>query len=330
MTVSLHNARHLTFSTLDQLWSSGIPMEIPIKGLPACRLQLDAAHGVLTLLTAYKTPDSDVARLKNIAFNVVAVGETDLPEQTIRVDGNVHAAYGLPAIVADEMQVEERPLAAAVASGIARYRSLLFSCGPFTAEKEVGLFGELLFLEFLFRQIGPGPAVTAWQGPMSEEHDFIFPMLHVEVKTTRSERRKHLINGLRQLVSLRSIPLSGLSIQITPGSPEGGPDTVTNRRTGPDDGGGHQAAVEARVTNADWVHEDADLYTTSWVLRSESRAYSLRDHFMATTPALIGPVVPNFDLVSEISYRGDLADLDHDPIPEPIGGFVKNEGSSRT
>ena len=110
----------------------------------------------------------------------------------------------------------------AVAAGVARHRDIFASRGAMTTEKEVGLLGELLFLEFLIHQIGAGPAISAWQGPLSEEHDFTFDSVHVEVKSTSSERRRHIINGLDQLVPLRGVPLSLLSIQFTRTSPTGG------------------------------------------------------------------------------------------------------------
>ena len=222
MTISPDDARHLTFTTLDELWNNGAPMVLPIQGKPACRLQLDPKNSIITLVTLYETPEPDVAKLKNVGFSAVSAGEDELAELTVRVEGSVHGAYGLLATIADELQIEKMPLAAAVAAGVARHRDIFASRGAMTTEKEVGLLGELLFLEFLIHQIGAGPAISAWQGPLSEEHDFTFDSVHVEVKSTSSERRRHIINGLDQLVPLRGVPLSLLSIQFTRTSPTGG------------------------------------------------------------------------------------------------------------
>ena len=325
MTASPDDARHLTFTTLDELWNNAAPMVLPIKGEPECRLQLDPKHGLITLVTAYDTPEPDVARLKNVGFNPVVEGDTELAELTVRVEGNAHGAYGLLATIADELQIAKLPLAAAVAAGVARHRNVLASRGALTIEKEVGLFGELLFLEFLIHQIGAGPAVTTWQGPVSEEHDFTFDTVHVEVKTTSSERRKHTINGLGQLVPLRGVPLSVLSIQLTRSSPEGGrtlPQVVAHVRT---IAGGHQVAVDTMLTAFGWENDDADLYSTFWALRSEPRAFAVIGDFPAMTPDLVGPVVPNFGLLSDVSYKVDLSDFDYDSLPDPIGGFVESK-----
>ncbi|WP_205629613.1 PD-(D/E)XK motif protein [Jiangella muralis] len=323
MTVPPGDARHLTFTTLDELWNSRTPMVLPIKGEPPCRLQLDPKNGFITLVTTYETPEPDVAKLKHIGFNAVSSGHDDLAELTVRVEGNVHSAYGLLATVADELQVEKLPLAAAVAAGVARHRNVLASRGALTTEKEIGFFGELLFLEFLIQAVGAGPAVATWQGPMSEEHDFTFDSVHVEVKTTSGERRKHVIHGLEQLVPLRGVPLSLLSIQLTRSSPEGGrtlPQLVAQVRTL---AGGHRVAVDAMLDTFAWCSGDADLYPTFWALRTEPRAYAVHGDFPAITPNAVGPVVPSFGLVSEVSYKVDLTDLEYDSPPDPVGGFVE-------
>lgn len=327
MTISPDDARHLTFTTLDDLWGNGAPMVLPIKGEPPCRLQLDPKNGLITLVTAYDTPEPDVAKLKNVGFSAVSSGDDELAELTVRVEGSVHGAYGLLATIADELQIEKMPLAAAVAAGVARHRNVFASRGAMTTEKEVGLIGELLFLEFLIHQIGAGPATAAWQGPLSEEHDFTFDSVHIEVKTTSGERRRHVVHGLDQLVPLRGVPLSLLSVQLTRSSPDGGrtlPQVVANVRK---IAGGHQVEVDAMLASFGWQDEDADLYPTFWALRSEPRAYDVKNDFPAMTPDLVSPVVPNFALLSDVSYRVDLTDLHHDALPDPIGGFVESKES---
>lgn len=327
MTTSPEDARHLTFATLDELWSAGAPMVLPIKGEPRCRLQLDPKNGLITLVSSYDTPEPDVAKLKNVGFTAVSAGDDELAELTVRVEGSVHGAYGLLATIADQLQIEKMPLAAAVAAGVARHRNVFAARGAMTTEKEVGLLGELLFLEFLIHQIGAGPATSSWQGPLSEEHDFTFDYVHIEVKTTSSERRRHVIHGLDQLVPLRGVPLSVLSIQLTRTAPDGGrtlSQVVAQVRT---IAGGHQVAVDAMLSSFGWHDDDADLYSTFWALRSQPRGYDVKGDFPAMTPGLVGPVVPNFALVSEVSYRVDLTDLHHDALPDPISGFVESKES---
>lgn len=327
MTESPEDARRLTFTTLDTLWSAGAPLVLPIPGDPPCRLLVDPKNGAITLVTRYQTPEPDVARLKNVTFQTVSEGGTDLAELTVRVDGNVHGAYGLLATIADELQIARSPLAAAVATGVARHKDVLAARGGLTSEKELGLYGELLFLEYLIHSIGAGQAVSCWQGPLSEEHHFVLEPLHVEVKTTGAERRRHVVHGLSQLVPLRGVPLALLSIQVTRTAPAGGrtlPELVAEVRR---IAGGHVVTVDRRLEVLGWRLEEADLYPTYWTFRTRPRGYHVNESFPAMTPEAIKHMVPNFSLISEISYRIDLTDLDWDTMPDPVAGFVESKES---
>ncbi|WP_137876353.1 PD-(D/E)XK motif protein [Rhodococcus sp. Q] len=298
-------------------------MALPIKGEPACSLKLDPMNGHLSLVTAYESPEPDVVKLKNVTCRVISADSGSLAEITVRVEDSLLGSYGLLATIADELQLSRLPLAAAVSVAVNRHRNVFASRSTLTTEKEVGLLGELLFLEFLIHTIGAGPAVTSWQGPISEEHDFTFDSVHIEVKTTSGERRKHLLHGLEQLVPLRGVPLSLLSIQLTRTSPEGGrtlPQTIANLRKITF---GHQVTVDSLLERLGWHQDDADLYSTPWTFRSQPRAYAVTGNFPAMTPDLVRPVVPNFGLLSEVSYKVDLTDLEYDSLPDPLGGFVQ-------
>lgn len=323
MTSSPDDARRLTVTTLEDLWSSGAPIAIPLHGEPDCLLQLDPVAGLITLVAPYETPEPDVAKLRNVSFAAVASGDNEFAELTVRVDGNVHGAYSLLATIADGLQLDGLPLAAAVAVGCERHRNLLATLGPLTREKEIGLFGELLFVEFLIATTGSSAAIEAWQGPLSEEHDFTFAKLTVEVKTTSSERRVHTIHGLTQLVPGPGLPLSLISIQITRGSPGLGrtlPKLVADVRQ---NAGGHQVQIDAMLRVFGWQSDTAELYSTHWTLRSEPRAYLVNGTFPAMTPDALASVVPRFGLVSDVSYRVDLTDLEHDSLVDPLGPFVQ-------
>ncbi len=319
------DARHLTLDTLERLWKNGAPMSVPVHGEPLCHLQLEPRHGIMSLRTAYQSPEPDVSKLKNVGFEAVASSSGDMAELTVRVEDDVYAAYSLLASVMDALQQQSRPLAVAVAAALSRYRDVFASRGAMTTEKEIGLYGELLLLEFLAEWTGAESAVDAWQGPLSEEHDFTCADMHLEVKTTSSERRRHVIHGLDQLVMLYGRPLSLVSIQLTRTSPGTGrrlPQLVNQIR---ERVGGHRVELDRRLEAMDWHDRDTNLYPTHWSLRSQPRAYTVTEQFPAVTPALIAPVVPHFELVSDVSYKVDLSDLEHDGLPGPLAGFVERK-----
>ncbi|MFE2997225.1 PD-(D/E)XK motif protein [Nocardia sp. NPDC059246] len=322
---SSRDARHLTLSNLDRFWKGGSPLVLPIEGSPPCQLRLDQSLGQIALITEYRPPAPDLAKFKNIDFRVVRDDEGDHAAVVVQVDDDVHGAYGLLTAIADDLQVNKTPLASAVPQAVTRHKDLIAGRSGLTVEVEIGLFGELLALEHLIRTIGDGAAVDAWQGPMSEEHDFVFDHIHCEVKTTTGERRRHLIGNLTQLVPTREIPLSVISIQITRApSPVGRtlPALISNVRSL---AGGYAARIDHHLYQLGWRADEADLYQSSWTLRNEPRAYLVGTDFPAMTSALIAPVVPNFQLVSDVTYRVDLTDLPPNSLPAPLSGFVESK-----
>ncbi len=89
-------------------------------------------------------------------------------------------------------------------------------------------------------------------------------------------------------------------------------------------------AVDSMLSAFAWRQEDADLYATYWALRSQPRAFAVTGDFPAMTPDLVGPVVPNFALVSDVFYKLDLTDLPFDALPDPVNGFVEAKEIRRT
>lgn len=314
------DARHLSYATLETLWAAGNPQVLPVAGTPWCEIRLDPTAGMVLLRTVYDQPEPDLARLKNVTFEAVAGETRDIAEIAVRVEGNLPSAYGLLAKIANGLQVDHAPLAAAAADGIAAQKQMLVSRAALAESDEIGLFGELLFLEFLIDVLGAGPAVAAWQGPKSEEHDFVFDRIHIEVKTTTAERREHMISGLTQLVPTPDVPLSVLSIQIT--RDDAGsrlPDLIGRVRKA---AGGHVPKIDALLSRH-WDPDDAELYPTAWTLRSKPRAYDVDENFPAMTPRRIAPAVPHFALISRVAYVVDVTELEHRALPDPYAAFVE-------
>jgi hypothetical protein len=198
-----------------------------------------------------------------------------------------------------------------------------------STEEEIGLVGELLFLEFLIGAVGGEVAVGAWMGPVSEEHDFAFPDIHLEVKTTASDRRIHVINGLSQLVPVDGVPLCLLSIQVTRANSDAGrslPALIAAIRSA---AGGYVVPIDQLLRESfGWEDDDADLYPTAWVPRSTPRAYAIDAGFPALTPSVIESVVPNFGLLSDVAYKVDVTGLAPESLPGPLAGFVETQGEA--
>jgi len=82
-------------------------------------------------------------------------------------------------------------------------------------ERQIGLIGELLFLEHLVERSGID-MLDSWLGPMGEPHDFRLRMREFEVKTTINPRRVHTINGLDQLAPSEGCSLHLVSVMLGP------------------------------------------------------------------------------------------------------------------
>ena len=317
------DARHLSMGTLDALWSAGHPVELPVVGAPPCWLRLDPARRSIALLTGHQYPEPDLARLRNVTYQALAADDGDLAEILVSVTGNVHGAYGLLAGIADQLQVEGAPLAAAVAAGVERHRAVLAARTGLTIEQEIGLYGELLLLEHLIAQTGAESALAAWQGPAAEEHDYVLDRLDLEVKTTVSERRRHTVHGLTQLVPVHDTPLSLVSIQLTrtaPGQGRSLPELIGHVRH---NAAGHVVTLDRRLAALGWDPEDADLCPTIWRLRTRPRAYLVDAQFPAITPDTLRHV-PYHALVEQVTYRIDVTDLTPYTPAHPVAGFVES------
>ena len=105
-------------------------------------------------------------------------------------------------LLTDEFEHSGLSASAAFAAVVERWRELALRRDLLSPDEQLGLGGELAVLAALVRHHGSA-AVSAWTGRMTaatpERHDFRVGAIDLEVKSTRSARRHHMIHGLRQL-----------------------------------------------------------------------------------------------------------------------------------
>lgn len=174
-----------------------------------------------------------------------------------------------------------------------------------------GLFGELLVLEHLMNTFDADLALNAWLGPRGEEHDFGLEQVDLEVKTTLSEHRAHVINGVNQLLSRADRELWLVSIQLTRvGQGHGATlDEMCDRllkRVG-----ARRSELRSLLLEYGWRAEDTGLYGTRMALRSGIRAYHVDEHFPRLTGDILDRSVESAHLISDVHYRVDVAGLTH-------------------
>lgn len=216
---------------------------------------------------------------------------------------------------------------AALSSAIEAFRAAIARKPLLSEDKIVGLIGELTVFEHLVGAIGAESALEAWLGPEGEEHDFGIAETDLEVKTTTSEKRVHVISGIDQLKPRDGVPLWVLSLQVTrTGQGEGRSlDDMCMKALSLAEAYGRE--VKSALKNAGWSTEDLGLYSVRYGLRSVPRAYLVDDDFPSMTSERIAQVVPHFELVGDVRYRVDVSALPYGLPHQALSGFVE-EGTA--
>lgn len=303
----------LTPETLAAYFDAGHPAEQRLAEEPLCVLGIDPPRGELTLRTPATGSDIDVSAYRMIRTDIVEEpgDETVWFRVTVEAKGIEYEAYSLLQAVTDQLQQGD-DLERALHVALDAFRGLLARAPRLSEDQEIGLFGELVALDRLIDGVGETKALAAWLGPRAEEHDFVLGEADVEVKTTRSERRIHVIHGLGQLTPTPGRPLHLMSVQVTGAGAAGNGETLPELierirrrlRSGRTD-------FDDRLTDCGWEDAQADrLYTTRLLVRSEPRFYTVDEDFPAITSAGLSRIVTRPELVRSIDYRIDVTDLE--------------------
>ena len=317
MTKHPDDRNALTPETLSAYFDAGNPAEQRLAEEPICVLGIDPSRGELTLRTPATASDIDVSAYRMIRTDIVEEpgDETVWFRVTVEAKGIEYEAYSLLQSVADQLQQGD-DLERALHLALDAFRGLLARAPRLSEDQEIGLFGELVALDRLIDGVGETKALAAWLGPRAEEHDFVLGEADVEVKTTRSERRIHVIHGLGQLTPTPGRPLHLMSVQVTGAGAAGNGETLPELikrirrrlRSGRTD-------FDDRLTECGWEDAQADrLYTMRLLVRSEPRFYAVDGGFPAITSAGLSRIVARPELVRSIDYRIDVTDLEPEGI----------------
>lgn len=318
---------HLTADDIEKYFLQPLPAVRRLSAQPSTYLLIDPGTEQIRLRVPPESGVPDVTTFDRITFEVVQeLGEDDeWFELAIDATDNHHEAYLVIAAIVD-LVVNGNPFTDAVAEGLRSFQELLLRKRRLTGEQQIGLFGELLFLEHAMTHVSAPDVINAWTGADREEHDFLFEALSVEVKCTRSESRIHVITSASQLQPSPERPLYLLSVQITAAGAaaqgRGLGDVIRGIRGALPEQSRH--LFDKKLEEVGWRDEDAELYQRRWVLRSAPRAFLVDDDFPALTPKRIATVVPQASHVIGLQYRLDLTQLEAEAaIPELLEEFCK-------
>lgn len=134
------------------------------------------------------------------------------------VDQTQNPTFG--AVAQDMLRILARPHGLTrdtIISALARW-SAFWSTGTdgMSREKALGLFGELWFMQGWLSPVNAG-IVGRWQATQDARHDYQWPAVSVEVKTTESrphEEPRHLVSSLDQMDDPEQGQLLLFSLQV--------------------------------------------------------------------------------------------------------------------
>jgi len=302
--------RRLSPNDLDEHWDTNTPVIVRLPGAPDLNIRIDKPADRLTLRAEIPPGVSiPVTGLANIKVNSVVDDGAKFIEISTVGENLLHDGYAMLMTVADRIQLDGLAPLKALEETLALWESILASRLRLGTEAEIGLFGELLFLEGLLKAGVAG--ADAWRGGLREEHDFGFGEGDIEVKTTSGEHRQHRINGLGQLQETEGSSLWLLSIQITRGSDGQGrtlPELINDVRDLGGDLG--RKKIDENLSGAGWQNDQHDLYSDVWRLRSRPLLLRVDGSFPRITRDLISGLQQiETARIREVDYLLDVADL---------------------
>jgi hypothetical protein len=222
--------------------------------------------------------------------------------------------YGLILSIADRVQLDGEEVGRAVDDALMVWQGLLRKSTMLSAEKQLGLFGEIWFLNRLIQAQGP-KALESWVGPRGQAHDFRIDLNEFEVKSTRAERRIHHISSVTQLVSSPGRALYLISLQFGAAG-EGPGESLADRIAA--------VRLTIRGMDADAVSDFDELLLNGYNLQPESEAWYPDKLILRSLPHLI-PVLEDtpclrpddilaiprreMERVQDLSYRLDVTGL---------------------
>lgn len=208
--------RHRSWESLQTLIASGMPIRFGIQGDPKLEIMMEPGNSALSLLIPAEYAEVlPATTLEAIQIEQLILDERPYVRIVTRVRPLYREFYLLCTDIADSVQIDCETFDIAVNERLENWRTLLRSVCFLSAEQQLGLLGELWLLLRLINTKGLG-VIQGWTGPTHEPHDFRYEGIELEVKSTRSRQRAHVINGLDQLQASEGLNLYLVSLQFEP------------------------------------------------------------------------------------------------------------------
>jgi hypothetical protein len=303
---------------------------------PLIELFSDGAANRIGLLV--ETPDSaaippDLARLTFISARTVTHPGHSFLELSTSATSLHRQFYHFAVAVAERVIVDRLPAPEAVALELKCFTDLLTEKSLLGIERQIGLLGELVFLERLIRVLGPS-ALDSWLGPLGEPHDFRLQSQEFEVKTTVAPQRIHIIHGTEQLLPSAGCSLSLISVLLGPPGADTGfslAEKVAYLSAGFASTPPLTTRFSAALESSGYKTADAAQYTRHFILRRPMGIIAVGKPFPALTRQTIqnalGPMAPR---IESLQYEVNVEGLEQEDGTSGFDDVIANRSAGGT
>lgn len=265
--------RQLSWEFLEARIRRGAAFLELIEGHPRCELVSDANGARLALrVFVPRSEHEDLPQFSAIECIRVGRAPKDLVQLSCTDRLRYQEFYGFVTQVADRVQLRGQPIHEAIRDAADSLRELLATDGVLDLTQQIGLWGEIWFLNRLAERENWKLALDAWVARGTdappEQHDFALKAVEIEVKTTQRDVRQHRISSGAQLTPSTGKRLLLLSIQVTRGGSGGESLGDVIQRTLAALPSGLRSRFRKLVQAQGWRDKDAPRYPTRWILRN--------------------------------------------------------------
>lgn len=291
-----------------------LPAVIPIAGKKRLSIAVGKGARTLSLRIPYDGESAGPASpYRELTYEVTSVEGKRVLELATFAPELFHGFYLFAVLVAEHIEERGEDVLNAVRRAQHIFGQLLLKRSLMSEERQIGLMGELCFLQGILRRYG-NAGFGAWVGPAGERHDFRIDNSEIEVKSTTAATRRHRINGVGQLEASPGKTLYVLSFQFEIAGMGGG-HTLAGRieavRKLLMDDMERKISFEQYLKALGYDDADAPLYMQSYQLRSRPVLVPVNEDCPKVTGEELGKAVRQ-DLVARISaveYEVDFSGL---------------------
>lgn len=320
--------RFLSWENLQERMDLSAPFIQPVPGEHSAHFFYEPSRQELGVRILVDSPELPIVQPVSVRIGIQDIERRLFLEITSSDDLLLREFYDFCCEVVDEVQNNGTSPSRAVDAEWGAWVRLLDREAILSREKQIGLIGELWFFQFLTKTYGFDFSLDSWHRDNSSEHDFCCTNFDVEVKSTTSEQRIHLISSMHQLEASSGRDLFLLSIQLTPSARSAAGSmslsSVVNSLLQSDLSTEQKKAFKQRLEFAGWKEEHSRHYTQTYLLRTNPAVIRVDDLCPRITYQDLLKI-ENFqiDRIKSVTYRIDVSGLGNEDLASQFVHEIK-------